>query len=304
MIQSHELKPIQGNSYPMHLPGSSRPNRLSRSQLPGRSGSLFLWIGLKQRGLRRRLAIVLFVVVGVVSLADRATPATGETIPPVTVTLSPSQDNTLYQTNDGAVSNGAGAYLFAGVTNDGFKRRAVLAFDVAAAVPEGATILDAEVVLFMSKSPVPSGAFQFGLHRLTDGWGEGTSDAGSNGGGGAPATTGDATWIHTFYDTSTWTKPGGEFQSSAGSTALVGELVQAYTWPSTSALVADVQYWLEHPLDNFGWILVGDEESSRTAKRFNARENNDAESRPQLVIEYRPPATVEYVYLPTIYAPK
>ncbi len=47
-VQYGRLRPIQGNNYPMHLPGSFRPNRLSRSQLPGRSGCLFLWNGLNQ----------------------------------------------------------------------------------------------------------------------------------------------------------------------------------------------------------------------------------------------------------------
>ena len=58
-----------------------------------------------------------------------------------------------------------------------------------------------------------------------------------------------------------------------------------YTWGSTE-LVADVQEWLNDPDGNFGWILLGDESSSRTTKRFNSREHGSADTRPLLSIEY------------------
>src|SRR5712691_6169329 len=54
-----------------------------------------------------------------------------------TVVLAPSKDNTLYQTSNGSLSNGAGIHLFAGMTNRRERRRALLAFDVASQIPPG-----------------------------------------------------------------------------------------------------------------------------------------------------------------------
>jgi len=36
----------------------------------------------------------------------------------------------------------------------------------------------------------------------------------------------------------------------------------AYTWPSTSQLVADVQGWLDTPAMNFGWQLINANEAT------------------------------------------
>jgi hypothetical protein len=63
-----------------------------------------------------------------------------------------------------------------------------------------------------------------------------------------------------------------------------------YTWGSTDAMVTDVQGWLHHPSDNFGWLLLGNEDASRTAKRFDSRENSTANNRPMLAITYNAPA--------------
>ena len=51
----------------------------------------------------------------------------------VTIDLSPSKDNTLFESSIGSVSSGAGQHVFAGTTGQGSDnlRRAVMAFDVA-----------------------------------------------------------------------------------------------------------------------------------------------------------------------------
>ena len=58
-----------------------------------------------------------------------------------------------------------------------------------------------------------------------------------------------------------------------------------YTW-STPQMVNDVQAWLDNSSSNFGWIILGDENKASTAKRFNSRENSNAERRPFLTINY------------------
>ncbi|MEZ4675901.1 MAG: DNRLRE domain-containing protein [Caldilineaceae bacterium] len=224
------------------------------------------------------------------------------TLPPTvitrTVVLTPTKDNTLYENNDGATSNGIGAFFFVGKTAGGSIRRGLLAFDMAGSLPPGATVVSASVQLQMSKTS--GGAATVGLHRALADWGEGTSDASGNEGQGAAATTGDATWLHTFYDTALWPTPGGDFAPTAtASTSVDG--VGFYTWASTPALVAEVQQWAETPAANFGWIVIGDESTNGTAKRFTARESSTAANRPQLTVVYMITGTQQSViYLPTI----
>ena len=50
-------------------------------------------------------------------------------------------------------------------------------------------------------------------------------------------------------------------------------------------MVADVQSWLDNPASNFGWLVLGDETASATAKRFDTRESA---SPPMLTIQYIP----------------
>src|SRR4029453_9619768 len=59
-----------------------------------------------------------------------------------TVVLVARRDATLIESASGSLANGAGPFLFAGRTSQSSEsiRRAVLAFDVAAAVPRGALI--------------------------------------------------------------------------------------------------------------------------------------------------------------------
>ncbi|MEZ6073897.1 MAG: multicopper oxidase domain-containing protein [Pirellulales bacterium] len=197
------------------------------------------------------------------------------------VTLSAMKDNTLIETSDGSLSNGIGSYLFAGDTDmaSNAARRAVMAFDIAGNVPPGSVIQSASLTLRMSRTKV--GTFTFDLHRLTANWGEGTSNADGQEGGGDTATTGDATWLHTFYPGSTWTNVGGDFAATVSASLPVGGN-GFYTWGSTTQLVADVQSWVDNPATNFGWILIGPE-NERAAKRFNSRENSDG---PSLVLEF------------------
>jgi len=92
------------------------------------------------------------------------------------VTLGPSKDNTLYQASSSFTSNGSGQHLFVGNTGTGSARRALLAFDVGGAIPEGATINSVTLRLNMSRTQAD--VQEIGLHRLLANWGEGASDAG------------------------------------------------------------------------------------------------------------------------------
>ncbi|MCI0779349.1 MAG: DNRLRE domain-containing protein [Chloroflexi bacterium] len=200
--------------------------------------------------------------------------------------IEPSADNTLFEDSASFRSNGAGEHLFVGNTNSGNTRRALLRFDIASAVPPGATVT--AVSLRMRMSRTRGGVVTVTLHHVLADWGEGASDAGGPEGRGATAQTGDATWRHRFADTELWDSIGGDFEAApSGSTSVGGG--GSYSWPSTDGMVADVQAWLDSPDANFGWLLRGGESGIRTAKRFHSRENTDAGNRPLLTIDFIAP---------------
>ena len=205
-----------------------------------------------------------------------------------TIELRPAKDNTLYEDAAGRFSNGAGRHLFAGMTAGNSIRRGLVAFDVAAALPTGATVESVELTLHVSKSI--SGMTNVELRKLLADWGEGDSDAPLEEGAGIAAAVDDVTWTHAFFDGTPWERPGGVFAETAGSIQAIGG-VGFYTWESTAQLVSDVQDWLDEPAANFGWVVLGNEESSRTTKRFDTREHANADVWPLLRIEFATPPT-------------
>ncbi len=215
-------------------------------------------------------------------LATVALAAMTSTATAGTVVLEPSKDNTLYESVTGALSNGAGVRMFAGRTNTGLLRRALMAFDLSS-IPPDSVITDVSLQLTMTRTV--AGDTDAALHRVTADWGEGTSDASGLEGEGAASTTGDATWIHTSFSTGFWSSAGGDFVASSSATQTVGA-VGTYTW-SSSGMVSDVQAWYDTPSSNFGWVLLGDETGgNQTAKRFDTRERPVPENRPLLTVTF------------------
>lgn len=204
-----------------------------------------------------------------------------------TVMLTPTRDNTIYESSLGDTSNGAGEYLFAGSNNRGSPRRALLLFDLSS-IPAGSTIEGATLTMTMSRTI--SADVDVSLHRASAAWGEGASDAFFEEGGGAFAEPGDATWLHTFSASAFWASPGGDFAPVPSATTSIG-LEGVYSW-SSAGLIADVQAMLDIPGQNFGWMVIGSEIAGN-AKRFGSRENADPASRPSLMIEFTPPASCE-----------
>jgi len=199
-----------------------------------------------------------------------------------TVFIEASQDNTLYQSDVGDISNGAGEYLFTGRTGAGEFRRALIAFKDLDVIPAGAKIKRVKLHLHMSRTETPAATVD--LLRVLSNWGEGGSKAAGNEGQGAPAQTGDATWVYRFYDTHTWKGTAGDFAQLVSASLEVGNPA-FYTFGSSSGMVADVQDWVDNPGENFGWILVGDEVASST-KRFDSRNHSDSAYHPVLEVEY------------------
>ncbi|MCG8406460.1 MAG: DNRLRE domain-containing protein [Phycisphaerales bacterium] len=200
------------------------------------------------------------------------------------------KDNTIYSEFD-LLSNGTGDHVFAGKTAGGNSRRALVAFDVAGAIPAGSKIDSVRFQLYMSRTQ--AGNQNVTLHRLLADWGEGTSNAGGGEGSGAIATDGDATWRYTFFDAADppsspeWASTGGDFVATSSADRSVGG-IGFYAWGSTAQMVADVQGWLDTPATNYGWLVRGNEGPNVTAKRFDSRQNGNTSRRPMLTINFTP----------------
>jgi len=197
------------------------------------------------------------------------------------VAVTPVRDNTLFQDADGDTSNGAGPAFFAGRNSQNLTRRGLLAFDLAGQVPAGSKVDSVVLTLQVSSAPDTFPRL-FTLHPVLDNWGEGRSY--SSGGAGAPATPGDASWLHTFYPALLWAHAGGDFDPTVSASAVVGD-IGTYLWTGPG-MTADVQMWLGQPASNFGWLIQGEETGPRTVRRFDSRESDLPAHRPTLTIYF------------------
>jgi FtsP/CotA-like multicopper oxidase with cupredoxin domain len=213
-----------------------------------------------------------------------------------TALISAAGDNTLYQSASGGTtnSNGAGEHFFVGRTDDGYIRRGAILFVLTNSIPAGSTITGVTLTLYMSRTR--DMANNVTLHRTLRSWGEGNSNATQEEGRGTQAAIGDATWHHRFYPTSTWVTIGGDFRLQTSAVTSVNK-EGFYSWFSTG-LVADVQLWMTNAGTNFGWIIKGDETTTKSAKRFDTRENSTVGQRPVLRVDFIPPAQVGACCLP------
>ena len=168
---------------------------------------------------------------------------------------------------------------FVGMTSKFSARRLLVSFDLSG-IPTGSTIASARLEMHMSRTSGDESPVS--LHRFKTAWTEGSSDAPGEGGQGAASTPGDPTWIHASFDEMFWFATGGDYVAKPSATASIGR-TGLYQWDSDD-LTADVESWHANPSLNFGWIAIGDESRSQTAKRFDSRENKDDALRPALVV--------------------
>lgn len=215
-------------------------------------------------------------------------------------TFNPVADTTLIQVEPNANLGGAN-FFNAGTAGNGNRNRALLQFSLSEMIPAGSTINNVSLMLDIVRQPaVDLTPATFGLRRTLTSWSEGDKvpiEEGSPG-LGAPATDGDATWNYRSVGGATWATPGGrvavDFSGTVSSTAFVYGIGDPVQFESTPELTADVQFWLDNPNSNFGWMLVTEtEEVRKSARSFASRE--DASGGPILVIDFTPvpePATI------------
>jgi len=189
-----------------------------------------------------------------------------------------TKDTTLY--NESSKSNGAGDFIFAGLTKQGAERRGLIAFDLSD-IPESATITSVSLQFIVSRTQ--PGSTVISVHRLNKDWGEGEQEAPNREGTGALAAEGDATWNENFRTDSSWDNPGGDFVETASAEATAAGPGSPILLEGEN-MVADVQVWVNGEADNFGWILIGD----GTAKQFYASDSEFAgeAEKPRLIILY------------------
>lgn len=200
----------------------------------------------------------------------------------LTVTVPCTLDNTLYESANGDLSNAKGFGLFVGYTGQPALRRALVRFDVAAALPAGARVLDASLTLSVTRTAVPFDVDVF-VHRALASWGEGTSNAPGQEGAGAPSTNGDATWLHRFHPNVLWTTPGGDFAATPSAVVRTPSFGNGAS-TSSLALARDVQQMLDQPTTNHGWLLKTNEAQPFVARRLDSRESTGTP--PTLTITY------------------
>ena len=198
------------------------------------------------------------------------------------LTLASGRDNTLYSLS-GTLSNGQGEHFFAGQTGPrGGEQtlRALVEFDIAAALPAGAIVDDVSLVLSPTTPRARTGG-TLALHRATRAWGEGSSAGSMGEGGGGAASLGDATWTDAILGTDLWTTPGGDFDATPLATAAA---TGAPVVLSSALLVADVQQALDDPTLHFGWLLKLTDETL-LAFRFGSFQSTSGNA-PVLTIDY------------------
>ena len=210
-----------------------------------------------------------------------------------TLTLQPIADTTLFSI---APDNNLGGASFfnAGTAGNGHLNRALLQFDLTG-IPLGSQIIGVSLSMDVIREPAADRQNSlFSLRRVFVPWGEGIQvPAEPNSPGlGSPAAPGEVTWNHRFVGGAPWTIPGGragtDFSTVLSSTAFVYGVGDPVMFEATPELLADLQYWVDNPAANFGWLMMTEaEEVRRTARSFASRESG-----------FGPMLTVEFVAVP------
>ena len=198
------------------------------------------------------------------------------------VILTTQQDTTIFNPGDEA-GNGAGESIFVGTTGQGNVQRSLIQFDIAGNLPAGAVITDVWLYMTLTKAAAGETDRNMTLHKITTEWGEGAGVA--TGGSGGAAQEGDATWKYTFFSTTEWTNPGGDFEMDSSGEAAVGKTLQPYRFEG-NGMVSDVQEWLHNPSSNFGWMMIGTEDQNAQSRQFAPREHPNPSLRPQLWVQF------------------
>ncbi len=242
--------------------------------------------------MKRQNRFALPALVAVIGLSLLPVSARGESI-----ILNPVADTSIFEK---APENNLGGTqsLAAGNTAAPDPARALLRFDVQAALPAGSRITGVFLELKVVRVSGLVEPATFDLHRMLVGWGEGDKGTGSVTGTGSAASAGEATWSSRFHLQQSWSAPGAapgtDFVTAPSASAGITSGDQLSLGSDT--LNADVQSWLDHAETNFGWLLKDHFESgATTARRFGSREHPT--DRPRLQVQFEAPLRIHRAVL-------
>jgi hypothetical protein len=186
--------------------------------------------------------------------------------------------------NMGATTLAAGAI---GAGGGGKRSRALIRFNTADIPADAAIITSATLNVNVVKESGFGQPSTFDLHKVLQAWGEGNKNLGTR---GSLASPGEASWNARQVPTA-WSSPGAaspvDFAAAVSSSTFIADDI-AYSFMD---LISDVQFWIAHPAQNFGWILISEDEATPyTARRFGSREVGSAST---LDVEYIPRPSIE-----------
>jgi len=191
-----------------------------------------------------------------------------------------TDDSTIYEESP-TFSNGGYDSIFAGKTR-GLElttlRRSAIRFDLSS-IPSNAQVTAVTLSLVIAQSA--SSDQPHNLHPIQKDWDEGTVSGIQRGGASDP---GDMTWADNMSGSSSWTNLGGDFGPSSAQT-FVGDAGNTIHF-SSAAMASEVQGWIDAPANNFGWMMLGNEASLKTAKRFHSSEATLQANRPILTVVF------------------
>jgi hypothetical protein len=179
------------------------------------------------------------------------------------------------------------------------RNRGLIQFDIAGHIPVGATILSAQLIVWVILQPradegMPN--MNFDLHRMLVPWTEGDGLAGGGPPVGRPALEGETTWNNRLHGLSAWGTPGGmagvDYATQVSGSFFAGQPEEGQTdcnpcgTPFSMLLAADVQYWLDNPSQNHGWLIKAEDEiSAWSTKQFMVPESL-IDDYPRLAVTY------------------
>ncbi|MHB8520670.1 MAG: DNRLRE domain-containing protein [Limisphaerales bacterium] len=202
-----------------------------------------------------------------------------------TMTLPSVADTSLFEnTPDGNL--GGLDSIPVGTTKQLKRSRGLFKFNVTG-IPSNAVITSVAFTLHVVQDPPTPVNSTFDLHRVSQPWGEGQELSDRR---GSPASTGEATWNARLFPAILWSQPGAAAPADFVSSVSAATLIKGagnYTFASTANLIGDVQFWVNNPTNNFGWILISEsEDAAETARRIATREVSTPGSKPALVVQF------------------
>ena len=169
--------------------------------------------------------------------------------------LGAAQDATLLGGTDATTNQSlADPGMFVGTDGQGNPKRGLIEFNIAQALPAGATITGVQLQLTVGQVAGSGGGTTGGgngpetisIFDESQAWGQPTNFPGATSFGGHGCSrgpsAGDATWNYAFYTSTPWTVAGGDWTSSLPDLAdasVTGTLTSYLVIPA--AAVADVQ---------------------------------------------------------------